>query len=159
MNIQGQCVHDDPYDIKFLLKRLEKEDSIEGFPANGIRLKHIFDSLPVYTTDENTGWRDIKHLIYFYEDSGNLRSVHFFNGRLGKYSFYFKNESVQKLCISERGSAILKYYVSDQHNKYSFLEIQLQSENEPDKLKFYEGLKMAKEFLRQFHYLFAKRST
>jgi hypothetical protein len=159
MAIRGQGVHDDPYDIEFLLLRLEKEDSIEGFPANGIRLKHIFDTLPVYRIDEKSGWRDMKHSIYFYEDTGILRSVHFFNGRKGKYAFYFKNGNVQKMCIYDLGPTLLNYNVSDQENKYSVSEIQMRMDNEPDKRRFYESLSMAKKFFRQFQYLFEKRST
>src|SRR5439155_14986561 len=85
-----------PYERMSMFDQFKKEDSIERLYLNDTLLNVITDPLPLYTLDENSGWRDMQLVSYFYDSSKILKKICFRHGREGYYYFYFQKGFLRK---------------------------------------------------------------
>ena len=127
------------------------EDSLEGLTINDSLLNVLVDTLPFYSYYDDSQWRDMKLVFYFYDSAYALRKVSFRNGKAGYYYFYFNGDSYMKkaryLASEPQG---LRYDFTADDNKFTILEIEQKAMELPGKRHFYETLKMGKEFFEKF---------
>jgi hypothetical protein len=140
----------DPYGDRSRLAQFQKEDSLEGFYINYTHLNVITDSLPLYTFDENSGWRDMKLVDYYYDSMSVLKKIYFRNGREGYYYFYFEGLILMKASSFKWTQSINKYYFSIEENKYTISEMEQKMTQEPEKKDLFETLKIGKNFIERF---------
>jgi hypothetical protein len=148
----GQRLHGStPFDDRALFDEFKKEDSLDRLYTNDSLLDVITDTLPLYTLDENDGWRYMKVVYYFYDSSNILKKILFRNGRDGSYYFYFEDTCLERARSVKRAPLInSKYYFSIEDNNYSLLEIDQRIMQQPEKKDLYETLKLGKTFFEKF---------
>src|SRR5688572_931350 len=99
-------------------------DRLERAFDNVTQFKIITDSLPVYTTDENSGWRDMKLVTYYYLDQNDLKKIMYRNGREGYFYFYYDGPNLIKARITKEGGLVnIQYYFTTNENSLSSMEI------------------------------------
>jgi hypothetical protein len=135
-------------DIK---EAVAKGDSLEVLYATDDLFKSITDTLPIYTFDENSGWRDIKLVQYFYDNSNVLKKISFRNGREGYYYFYFEGASLRKVRVVKNAGLInLQYFFTNRDNQHTASEIDGVITRHSEQKDSYELLKMGKSFFDKF---------
>jgi len=137
------------------INQFNKEDSVEGLYVNDTLLNFITDTLPLYTLDDNSSWRDMKLVFYYYDSSNTLKKISFRNGQEGYYYFYFKGAVLLKARLFKPGGLTnSKYYFSAEENRLTISDIMWRATQDPSKKGLYETLKLGKEFLQKFKTFF-----
>jgi hypothetical protein len=124
-----------------------KENSLQSLYANDTLIKIITDTLPLYSTDDFNGWRDMKLVSYYYDTSNTLRKISFRDGRAGYYYFQFEGPYLRKAEFDKQAFST-DFTIED--NSYTLSEIEQRIARYPEKKQFYELLKMGKTFFEKF---------
>jgi hypothetical protein len=139
-----------PYGGEAINDVIRKGDSLEKKYQDYAMLNQINDTLPLFSNDESSGWRNMQVVTYFYDDQ-TLRKISFRNGQEGHYFFYFEEPYLRKIRIIRHAGLIdVQYYYTIEENKASNAQIKQWSQRYPEKVDMYELLNKSKEFLAKF---------
>jgi len=130
---------------------VKKGDSLELLYANDKLLKITSDTLPLESSDENSGWRDMKLVSYYFDTLNVVHKIIFRNGRDGYSYFYFKGNQLRKASVLKKAGLInMQYYYTAEDNAYLPSAIEQKIKQNPGSKDLYELLKRGKAFLEKF---------
>jgi hypothetical protein len=145
--------------INPFIEEIYREDSIDFSYLNLSPLKSLTDTIPFATNDENSGWRDMKFVRFFYDSSYCLKKVIFRNGRVGYYNFYFTDSTVKKVRVREYSlSKNDLYEFTSEESSLTLPELAEKLIQQPANRNRLILLKMGKEYFEKFKELLNKRA-
>ncbi|HEX7846189.1 MAG TPA: hypothetical protein VF476_10350 [Chitinophagaceae bacterium] len=133
-------------EIKNRQDQIRREDSLDGLLIDDQLLKAITDTIPIESTDESSGWRDMKTVTYYIDSLNILRRISFRDGRAGSYYFYFDGTHLKKVRVSKPSSTYQTYYYTAEENSYTVLQIEQMETQYVNRKEFYYMLKLARGF-------------
>jgi hypothetical protein len=77
-------------------EKLPQERTFSSWCSDDSLLNIITDTLPLITSDELDGWRDMRLVSYFYDSSKALKKIDFRDGRNVNYYFCFQGNYLSK---------------------------------------------------------------
>lgn len=127
-------------------------DSLELLYTKTGVLKVVTDTLPLYSTrEETTDWRDMQLVTWFYDSSTIVKKITFRNGEEGYCSFYFDGPFLRKARLLKRGQSInLQCYFTNEDNSLPVSELEQKMAEHPEEREWYGLLKTGKDFLERF---------
>ena len=125
-------------------------DSLEILYAKDSQFKILTDTLPLITTDENGGWRDMQLVTYYYDSSDMLRKILFWS-REGVYYFFFDGVYLRKVRVLKVGGRInTQYYFATDDNRLTPAQMQRHLDRDPQLKELNELLEMSRTFTEKF---------
>lgn len=88
---------------------IDRKDSFEVKYERLVELKQRVDTLPLFTNDESSGWRNYQ-LVNYYLNNDSVIIISFRDGNRGYYYFFFKGPDLRKVRIGNPAMGKTKSY-------------------------------------------------